>query len=363
MKNNKLIKSLGSIICLVLVLMLLNVTPSSAAFYKGKAIEVIVPYSAGGGTDVFVRFMSAWLTKYIPGNPSIVVRNMPGASGMIGANHAYNVAKKDGLTMMAGSGGINLHSLLQFEGVKFNLNNMPMVLATSSGIIHYCKADLFSKFEDLYEKELLIYGHLPPGSSQTTCFILIKELLGVKAKKLLLAYGGSGDARRAFLRGEINATSDTVLGYMGRSIKLEKRGEIKILWQTGILDLAGNIVRVDPPLGHVPTVFERYKDRYGKPPGGKIWDAYKALVAAVIVFDKSLVFPPGTPEKFVGIVAKACEKMVKDPEFSAAAGKKLKVPIVAGERLRQLYDKNMIGADPEAINWLKTWLREKWGRK
>ena len=358
MKNKK-----NKVLLYCLSLLLVGLFFCSAAvsddFYKGKSIDIILPYSAGGGTDVMARFLGPWLTKFIPGNPSIVVRNMPGANGMIGANHVYNTAKKDGLTMMGGSGGNNLHSLLQLEGVEFDLKEMPMVMAASTGIIHYCKTGTFDKFEDIYDKEILIYGHLPAGGSQSTTFLMIKEILGFKTKKLLLAYGGSGDARRAFLRGEVNCTSDTALGYMGRSIKLEKEGEITILWQTGTLDSAGKLVKTDPPFGHIPTVYERYVDRYGKPPSGPVWNAYKALVAAVIVFDKSYVFPPGTPKERVKIVADACKRMVADPEFSKACQKKLKVELVVGEELQALFTENIVKADPDAVKWLKKWLREE----
>lgn len=104
-------------------------------YYKGKSIEIIVPYPAGGGTDVFSRYLTPWLSKYIPGNPVILVRNMPGANTLIGTNYVYNIAKKDGLTMMASGGGVNLNSLLQLKGCEFNLNNMPMVLASPQGIV------------------------------------------------------------------------------------------------------------------------------------------------------------------------------------------------------------------------------------
>ena len=79
----------------------LNLEPASAQtpFYQGKTIRIIVPFAAGGGYDIYSRIMGRHMGKYIPGNPVFVVDNMTGAGGLIGINHAYKVAKPDGLTM------------------------------------------------------------------------------------------------------------------------------------------------------------------------------------------------------------------------------------------------------------------------
>ncbi|MDI7259134.1 MAG: hypothetical protein QME90_04335 [Thermodesulfobacteriota bacterium] len=139
-------------------------------YYKGKSIEIIVPSVAGGGVDIFARFMSDWLTKYIPGNPVTLVRNMPGAVGMIGCNYVYNIAKKDGLTLLAGDAGSNLSSLLQLKGVEYDLNKMPLVLSGPSGQLYYIKADLIKNFKDIFEKEIIIYGARPPWRRPLYCF-------------------------------------------------------------------------------------------------------------------------------------------------------------------------------------------------
>lgn len=332
-----------------------------ATYYKGKTIEVIVPLAPGGGADITARFVSGWLTKFIPGNPFVVIRNMPGANGLIGANFVYNIAKKDGLTVMLGYGGVNLNSLLQFKGCEYDLNKMPLVLACPSANITFIKGDLIKNFKDIFEKEMVIFGHLPPGGSVTTTFILTKELLGFKTQKMILAYQGSGDARRAFLAGEVNVTGDTVQAYEANIKPLEKSGEIKILWQSGTLDPAGNVIKVDPPLGHIPSVYDRYLEVYGKPPSGNVWEALKMLIGAVAVFDKPLNFPPGTPTEIVNILAASCERMIKDPKFIVDANAKLRSTFVAGEPMRKTYDKTMRNANPEVVRWLKTWLREKWG--
>jgi hypothetical protein len=176
-----------------------------------------------------------------------------------------------------------------------------------------------------------------------------------------LAYAGAGDARRAFLSGELNTSSDTTAAYASQVLPMEKKGEIKMLWQSGTLDEMGNVIRVDPPFGHIPSVYERYVEVYGKPPSGKVWEAFKTILVACVVFEKSIAFPPGTPPEIVSIVSDASEKIVKDPQFIASADVKLQSTFTAGASMRKVFDRNMIRANPEAINWLRTWLREKWG--
>ena len=236
MKNNKV--CVLSFCCVVLLISLLAPLSGRAqtvdplTYYRGKAITIIVPFAAGGGTDIMTRWLAPWLTKYIPGNPTVSVVNMPGAGGMIGANHVYNVVKQDGLTLMTSSSGNNMMWLLKAKGVEFDQSKMPVALATSTGFIFFAKGDLYKEFKDIFDKELIIFGHQPAGTSTTLQFLVIKELLGFKTKKLILAYEGSGDAWRAYVAGEINTSGIPTPGYLSYIKALETTGEAKMLFQT-----------------------------------------------------------------------------------------------------------------------------------
>ena len=100
-------------------------------FYKGKTLRLLVNYPAGGATDVVARLAARYLPKHIAGNPTIVVQNMPGGGGNVGANYVYEVANPDGLTVGVFSGGY-LPQILGGPGVRFDLNNMPMIGLGSS---------------------------------------------------------------------------------------------------------------------------------------------------------------------------------------------------------------------------------------
>src|SRR4030095_12225924 len=97
------------------------------SFFKGKNIRVVVASTAGGGFDAYTRMLGRYLGKYIPGNPSIVVENMPGAGHLIGANHIYKVAKPDGLTIGHFQGGLFLHQLLARPGIEFDARKFEFI--------------------------------------------------------------------------------------------------------------------------------------------------------------------------------------------------------------------------------------------
>src|SRR4029450_11221453 len=97
------------------------------SFFKGKNIRIIVASTAGGGFDAYTRTLGRYLGKHIPGNPSIVVENMPGAGHLIGANHMYKVAKPDGLTIGHFQGGLFLHQLLGRPGIEFDARKFEFI--------------------------------------------------------------------------------------------------------------------------------------------------------------------------------------------------------------------------------------------
>lgn len=97
-----------------------NVTLAAAPFYEGKTIRIVVGLSAGGGYDIWARTISRHIGKYIPGRPTVIVDNMPGAGSIIAANHVYKVAKPDGLTAGHVSGYIFLNQLFNQAGIEFD---------------------------------------------------------------------------------------------------------------------------------------------------------------------------------------------------------------------------------------------------
>ncbi|SRR6266542_1716664 len=126
-------KGLSSVLTVIVSLSFFHATSAFAqeSFYKGKTIRIIVATAAGGGYDLYTRTMARHLRKYIPGEPAIIVENMPGAGHLIGANYVYKVAKPDGLTIGHFIGSLFLQQLLgkpgvEFDALKFNFIGVPL---------------------------------------------------------------------------------------------------------------------------------------------------------------------------------------------------------------------------------------------
>ena len=120
------------IVCLawIITLGLLFGAPQASAqepYYQGKVVKMVLGHSPGGGYDAYTRLIGRHLGKYLPGNPSVVVENMPGAGSMISANYNYNVAKPDGLTIGHFSGGLIAQQLLGQPGIKFDARKFEYV--------------------------------------------------------------------------------------------------------------------------------------------------------------------------------------------------------------------------------------------
>jgi len=330
-------------------------------YYQGKTMKIIVSGTPGGGTDIFARLIARHLPKFIPGKPNILVRNMPGAMQLVGANYVAVKAKKDGLTVYAGSGVTAVHSLIETKGAKFSYDNMTVVLAVPSGDIHYARRKVIQKREDIVTLgKQLIFGCAPMPYSITITFMLTRALLGFETKKDVLAFDGSQDARRAMFAGEIDIGGESVMGYRKMVYPFVKKGEVYPLWQSGMYDPEGRLTRQGGVAADVPTSSELYELIYGKAPSGPIWEALSSCIAYARSINKTLCFPPGT-ENYAAIVSEAVMNMAKDPKFQKEADVIfVGAPVYAGEDAGKMLKMAVDKAKASRV-WLKQWLHKGWG--
>ena len=349
------------IIPVVLILMFSGLlggkTVAAAPYYQGKVITFVVPSSAGGGTDVSARMLSKHVAKHIPGNPRIVVRNMPAAGGLVGGNYVWH-AKPKGLTCLVTAGKSVMENILRSKGTEYKLQEMFPVYSNSTGRIYYCKQGLISKPKEIMTAKGLIFGHGAATSGTSSGFIWAKALLGFEVEKMVLGYAGGSNARLAFLSGEINLSGETTLGYYSSMKSYVEKGEVVPVFQGGLLDSEGNIVR-EKAAPDVPTPVELYQEINGKAPSGLTLESYK-LVVGSSTYNKTLILPPNTPAEYVDIFRKAVAKMVKDPKFLAEAQKmNPNSPHIIGKKLVRGYPKGVSG-DPEVIEFMKKTLSQKY---
>ncbi|MBI2859291.1 MAG: hypothetical protein HYX90_09465, partial [Chloroflexi bacterium] len=222
------------------------VSPPVAApvSFAGKTITLIVPSSAGGATDLAGRLYARYLPKYLPGNPVMVVRNLPAGEGTVAVNSFYVSAKPDGLAILIGVSKASLGQLMGSGEVKYDFMKMPVLIAVANGIGYYIKPGIIAKPEDLPKARGIIFGY--SSGAGAWIYLTAKELLGIPTDKIILAYQGSADARRAFLAGEINSSCEATSGYQQNIAPSVEKGQIMPIFQSGILDETGNVVK-DPP--------------------------------------------------------------------------------------------------------------------
>jgi tripartite-type tricarboxylate transporter receptor subunit TctC len=161
--------------------------PVSAQYYAGKTVTIIVGYKTGGGYDATARLLARHLPKHIPGKPTVIVQNMPGANSLIAANHVYSVAKPDGLTVGTFNRNLPIAQLTGVQGVKFDMAKFAWVgSAASESTILAIRDDLpYRTFEDLKKADKpVVIGATGPGANTYDFPLLLKELLGANLKIL-----------------------------------------------------------------------------------------------------------------------------------------------------------------------------------
>ncbi len=288
-----------------------------AADFKGKTIEWVIPFSVGGGSDTWARFNAPFLSKYLPGQPTVVIKNVPGGGSTTGANQFAASAKADGLTIFGTSGSTQFPYLLSDKRVKYDYRDWKMIMAAPTGGVAYISPKFgVTSVKDLgkLKGQQLVYGS-QGATSLDLVPMLSFRMLGLDVKHVF-GMKGRGDGRLAFERGEATIDYQTTSAYLKSSVPLVKEGKAIPLFSWGALDEAGNLVR-DPTFPDLPHFVEVYEMLNGKKPSGVEWEAMKAFLISGFPAQKLLVLPKGTPDDIVETYREAIRKMRKDAEYQA----------------------------------------------
>ncbi|MGE3246672.1 MAG: Bug family tripartite tricarboxylate transporter substrate binding protein [Beijerinckiaceae bacterium] len=291
--------------------------PASAADFAGKTITFTIPFAVGGGSDVWGRFNAQFIAKYLPGQPTLVVRNRPGAGSIAGANYYAATAKPDGLEIFGTSASTQFPFLLGDRSVRYDYRKWTVLLAGPTGGAAYLSTKQGAK--SLAELPNLKGKKLHYASQGLTTLDLV-PLLGFRMLGLdvqhVTGFRGRGDGRLAFERGETSIDYQTTSSYKRGSEELVKSGRAVPLFSWGVMDANGNLAR-DPNFPEMPHFAEAYEIVQKRKPGGVEWDAMKALLVAGFAAQKLLVVPNGTPADIVEAYRNAVRQMVKDKEYLA----------------------------------------------
>jgi tripartite-type tricarboxylate transporter receptor subunit TctC len=332
--------------------------PAPAADFSGQTIEWIIPYGTGGGSDVWARFVAPYLTKYLPGNPTVVVQNVPGGGSITGTNQFAQRARPDGLTILGTSGSTQFPYLLGDPRVQYEYRDWEVVLASPTGGVVYTNPEF--GIESAADMAKLRDHELIYASQGATSLDLV-PLLAFKVMELnfrpVFGFEGRGPGRLAFERGETNIDYQTSSAYLSNVVPLVEEGKAVPLFSWGALDAEGNVVR-DPTFPDLPSFPEAYEMMAGEPPSGIWYDAWLAFFTSGFAAQKMVFLPQGTPDDIVEAYRQAFTQMAQDPEFQAE-GKEVLGDYVQGtgdmaERMLDLAINVPDEARQEVIDWLKT---------
>jgi tripartite-type tricarboxylate transporter receptor subunit TctC len=326
---------------LMIVLFLVAGAQAQTQFYQGKTITIIVGTKAGDAYDLYPRMLAEFMPKHIPGNPNIIIQNVPGAASMIAANQLYNVTKPDGLTIGAIYPALYFEQLTKKPEAKFDWTKFGWIgNPVTSNHLMYMRADTPYKTIDDVRKASTAPKCGASGLTSTGYYMpkLMEETIGTKFD-IVSGYQAGQDVDLAVERGEIQCRAFTITAFFAREpfISWRKRGFVNVLMQSG--------AKRDPRLKDAPTLYE-LMDKYKTSPQAR---SLAKVILAAGEFGRPLVTPPGFASDRLQILRDAFDKTVNDPALKAAAEKRnLDLDPESGTELEKLA-KEVMGSSPEII--------------
>lgn len=315
-----------ALLFLSLLLPLANLVGAQENFYKGKTIRMIVGTSAGGGFDTYTRTIARHFGKHVPGQPAIVVENMAGAGHLIAANHMYQVAKPDGLTIGHFHGGWFLYQVfkrpgIEFDAAKFEFLGSPI---KESRACAFTKASGITSVERwLASKTPVKVGGIGGGAPDDIAHMLAATT--ALPIQLVAGYKGTSEIRLAAESGELAGgcwTWDSIRSTWSKAIQ---SGEAIVVLQA--------LSKPHPELPNVPLAQSLAKTEEAR-------QLIQAGIQDPADYYRPYVAPPRTPKARVETLRQAFDATMKDPEFLADAQKaKLDIEPITGNELANIVGK------------------------
>ncbi len=294
-----------------------------ADFYKGKAVSLMIGFGVGGGYDTYSRVLARHLGGHIPGKPTIVPKNMPGAGGLKVANFLYNAAPRDGASLGVFAASTALEPLFGGKKAKFRttrftwIGNMNQDVA-SCGVWHTSGLTKFSQMQE----SGVIFGSTGKAAITSQHALVLKNVLGAKLR-VIYGYKGTKGINLAMRRGEVNASCGLFLSSVkSRWDKDVKEGRLRILIQFGR--------RNAPYLGNAVNIYDLVKSD-------------KERQALDVIFRQSeigrpVAGTPAIPADRAAALRKAFNATMKDPAFLADAKKaRLRIDPMDGQEVVALF--------------------------
>jgi tripartite-type tricarboxylate transporter receptor subunit TctC len=326
----------GALIGAAIVSLALTSARAQTDFYKGKTVSIVIGAKTGS-LAIAAQLVSHHIYKHIPGNPTVIFRQMPGAAHMNATNHIYNVAEADGLTILAANPNVAMSQLAKVAQVRFDVRKFEWLGSSGpDGAMFSIRADLpyktFKEFKDS-GKELIV-GTTGPGSNAYDMPLLLKEFAGAKLR-LVKGYAANSDILLAVERKEADgwaALANTIKSGIDR-------GAVRAIVRTRA---------PVPGFNDLPTDESLTTDPIGK--------SLMALRGIPLSIGRAFAVRPGTPADRVAVLREALAKTIADPEFQVEAKKaQIDMEYISAQDVIKGFDE-MINQPPKVLEAMHKYL-------
>jgi tripartite-type tricarboxylate transporter receptor subunit TctC len=328
----------------VLAIAAVGHTPAAAQadFYKGKTITIIVGTRVGGSIGNTALLVSRHLGRHMPGNPSVILRQMPGGAHLNATNTVFNVAEADGLTILAANPAVAMAQLSKVKAVRFDVRQFQWLGSTGpDGTLFAIRPGLpYKTYADVLKaKEELVIGTTGPGSNSHDVPLLLKEFAGAKFK-LLAGFQASGDIRLALERGEVDGWSALATPVRQAAAQGTARPIVR-----GRASVKG---------------FEKLPVDEDLVPAG-VGKSLMSIRGVPLAIGKPFAVRPGTPADRIAMLRDAFIKTVNDPEFLAEANKaQLEIEPLTAEHVTKEFN-DIMDQTPEALDAMAKYIKVEGG--
>jgi tripartite-type tricarboxylate transporter receptor subunit TctC len=308
------------------IMLLALASPAAAAnddedFYRGKTISLVIPIGPGGAYDTYARLVARHLGKELPGNPTIIARNMPGAGGTIASNHLYNVAPQDGTTLAMITSSFAMEQLFENPQIRYDARRFLAIgrLLDTTSVIFVWHTSPIKTVDDLRKRPSTVgisgVYEIPAARMRA-----MNRFLGMQMR-LIPGYPSARDYVMAVEREETDGGTSTYIGLAQLYANYLRDKKLNIVVQFGMAR--------DANMPDVPTVIELTDDP-------EVRRIFSYLVSNDAI-GRSLFTTPNVPPARLALLRSAFRRMLADPEFKTEA-ERLNLPLVpkSGEEMQQV---------------------------